>query len=245
MPACNALLSVTAMHSTRWMLRATPAAADIPNAGSDMADIQLDSSAAEPTPADASAVSGPVPTPPDALRWYSSPKTLLRYVLSLDDSPHHIALGTAIGMFLGLTPTVGIQMFLVIITYYICLILFRFNCKAAIVTVYISNPLTMLPLYWFDYRVGRLFFGGDVTKSQLAAVLKYDGFSQWWSAITTLFVDMGWTMLVGSLIVGTIGGVVTYPIMRWLLTRFRSGDGSQAAPPHDQQLVTAEDRAVA
>nr|MDQ3333366.1 DUF2062 domain-containing protein [Planctomycetota bacterium] len=151
------------------------------------------------------------------LHWWSNPRTLLRYVLSLDDTPHHIALGTAVGMFIGLTPTVGIQMILAIAVYYLCLPFFRFNCKAALVTVYVSNPVTMLPLYWFDYRVGQIFFGGDVTKDQLNEILTYDGFAEWWQAIWTLFVELGWTMLAGSLIVGAVGGAITYPVMRYLL----------------------------
>lgn len=156
------------------------------------------------------------------LKWWSNPRELLRYVLSLEDTPHAIALGTAIGMFIGLTPTVGVQMLIVIAVYYLCLPFFRFNAKAAFVTVYISNPLTMLPLYWFDYRVGQIFFGGDVTKEQLGEILTYEGFAEWWSTILTLFVELGWTMLAGSLIVGAVGGLLSYPLMRYLLHLFQS-----------------------
>ncbi len=165
------------------------------------------------------------------LHWWSSPRQLLRYVLSLDDSPHQIALGAAIGMFIGLTPTVGVQMAITLAVYYLCLPFFRFNCKAAIVMVYISNPLTMVPLYWFDYRVGQaLFGGGDVSRSQFAAILNYHGWAEWWPTIRTLFVDLGWTMIAGSLIVGAVGAAVTYPAMRALLTRFRRTQQPQASP---------------
>ena len=47
-------------------------------------------------------------------RWWTSPGRLAQRVLTLDDTPHSIALGTAIGMFVGLTPTVGIQMVVVL-----------------------------------------------------------------------------------------------------------------------------------
>lgn len=157
---------------------------------------------------------------------WSNPRALVRYVLSLDDTPHAVALGTAIGMFIGLTPTVGVQMLIAIGVYYLCLPFFRFNAKAAIVTVYVSNPLTMLPLYWFDYRVGQIFFGGDVTREQLNEILTYESFSEWWSTILTLFVDLGWTMLAGSLIVGTVGALVTYPVMRYLLQLWHKKNSS-------------------
>ena len=75
------------------------------------------------------------------LRWWSDPRSLLRHILMLDDTPHSIALGTAIGMFIGMTPTVGIQMILVIVFAFLVKPLFTFNRIAALITVYISNPL--------------------------------------------------------------------------------------------------------
>ena len=48
-------------------------------------------------------------------RWWTSPRNVLRHILMLQDSAHSIALGTAIGVFLGMTPTVGIQMLLVVV----------------------------------------------------------------------------------------------------------------------------------
>ena len=155
------------------------------------------------------------------LHWWSSPKTLLRYVLSLNDTPHAIALGTAVGMFWGLTPTVGIQMALIFGFYWLCRPLFRFNMKAAMVTVYISNPLTMLPIYWFDYRVGCLFVPGDLTKSELGRVLEFDGFDQWWVTVKGLVLEVGWPMAIGAVLVGAVGAVVTYPAIRWSLARWR------------------------
>lgn len=181
--------------------------------------------------------------PPQKLHWWSNPQTLLRYVLSLDDTAHHVALGTAVGMFIGLTPTVGIQMMLVIAVYYLCLPFFRFNCKAALVTVYISNPLTMVPLYWFDYRVGQLVFGGsDITKDRIREIITYNGFAEWWHAIVTLFVDLGWPMLAGSLIVGSVGAGVTYPTMRYLLRLFRNDSGQSSPKAEATEFVAAAER---
>ena len=156
-----------------------------------------------------------------SLRWWSDPRALLRYVLALDDTPHHIALGTAIGMFIGLTPTVGIQMGIVVAVYFLLSPFLRFNCAAALVTVYISNPLTMLPLYWFDYCVGRMLIGGNVTRDELAGILTYDGFADWWRTMISLFIDLGATMFVGSAIVASCGALITYPLMRYLFHNLR------------------------
>ena len=40
--------------------------------------------------------------------------SMFRAIVMLDDTPHSIALGTAIGLFIAWTPTVGIHMILVV-----------------------------------------------------------------------------------------------------------------------------------
>lgn len=144
---------------------------------------------------------------------WQSPRSLMRAILSLEDSPHSIAKGTAIGMFLGLTPTVGIQMGLVMLVS----LFVRFNRKAALITVYISNPFTMIPMYWANYKVGTLFFGETVSREDFEELLTYRGFDEWLQAIHAVFVEVGMPLLFGSLIVATVGGLVTYPLIRWLL----------------------------
>jgi uncharacterized protein len=139
----------------------------------------------------------------------------------LDDTPHSIALGTAVGVFFGMTPTVGLQMFLVIVFAFLTRPFFHFNRVAALIAVYLSNPLTMVPIYWFDYKVGTLFFEGELTRDDFARVLHYEGFAQWWDAIVALFIEIGAPLIVGSLVVGTVCGLITYPCMRWLVESFR------------------------
>src|SRR3990172_6945415 len=80
-------------------------------------------------------------------RWWTRPRTFIRHILLADDTPHSIALGTAIGTFIGLTPTGGVQMLLVMLVAFLCRPLFRFNQIAALLMVYISNPLTAVPIY--------------------------------------------------------------------------------------------------
>lgn len=90
--------------------------------------------------------------------WFSDPRQWLRAMLMLDDSSHRIALGAAIGMFIAMTPTVGIQMLLVLLLAVATRRWFRFNKVAALLMVYVSNPLTVVPIYWFSYKVGTIYF---------------------------------------------------------------------------------------
>ena len=181
--------------------------------------------AADPGVAAASAAAtdrgtGPAGDPPPP-KWWSNPKSLVTYVLGLNDTAHQIALGVAVGMFWGMTPTVGAQMLIVLGFYYACKPLFHFNVKAALVTVYVSNPVTMLAIYWFDYEVGRLLVGGDLTKAELAAVLEYSSLAEWWETVTGLVKRVGLPMLVGSACVGLAGALAAYPLTRWLVVSWR------------------------
>lgn len=179
----------------------------------------------------------------DWIIWlWRTPRTLLWQILALDDTDHSKALGVAIGMFIGMTPTVGIQMILVMVTAVLTSRLFTFNRVAALLTVYISNPLTMLPIYWMNYKVGTWFVAGHATRDQFAQILKYDGFKQWWQTILGLFVTIGTPLIVGSLIVATTCGLLSYPIMRWLLHFIpRSKDsGDETSKPTDAEVVGCE-----
>lgn len=157
----------------------------------------------------------------ESLKWWSSPRSLIRSILMLDDTEHSIAMGTAVGMLIGMTPTVGIQMIIVMCVAFISRPFFQFNRVAALVTVYISNPLTVVPIYYGLFRIGAVFTGGSIERSRFSEILNYDGFEGWWSAITALFVDIGTPLLVGTLIVAPISGLLTYPVMRYLLARLR------------------------
>jgi hypothetical protein len=73
-----------------------------------------------------------------------TPRTLLRSILMLDDTPHSVALGTAIGMFVGMTPTVGIQMIIVLIVAFLTRPFLKFNKIAAVLTDDRSDLLVQL-----------------------------------------------------------------------------------------------------
>lgn len=156
------------------------------------------------------------------LAWYSSPRRLLRSIIMLDDSAHSIALGTAIGMFIALTPTVGIQMLMVLCFAFLTRPFFRFNQFAALITVYVSNPLTLVPIYWFDYKIGTYYVGGSMTQGDFARILEFEGFSGWWETFKQLMLDVGSPLIIGSFIVGTFFSLLTYPIMLRLVTHFQN-----------------------
>ena len=162
-------------------------------------------------------------------RWLH-PKAIWHDLLALDDRPHAIAAGAAVGMWLGLTPTVGAQMVLVVALAWATCRLVYFNRTAALLAVYVTNPLTIVPVYWFNYRVGTAILGGESAgRDEMAAALDYEGLSGWWDTVTDLAQRYGVPLLVGSLIVATVATALTYPLVLWTVRRLRAEEGQATA----------------
>lgn len=177
----------------------------------------------------------PLPNPTEPW-WRTSPRDILRQVLRLDDTPHRIALGAAIGMFVGWTPTVGIQMIIVLVIAVLTRPFFRFNQFAGLVGVYVSNPITMLPMYWLMYWVGTFFVPGNATYEEFAAIADCASMSELWNTLKALFVDVGFPLIVGSFVLASFFSVLTYPAMRYLLAR--------REPPADDESATTDEPVV-
>lgn len=174
------------------------------------------------------------------LKLTASPRTLLRSILALDDSPHAIALGVAIGIFVGLTPSVGIQTILVLAIIFICRPFFYFNGTAAMASTYVSNPLTMAPMYYFWYRLGAWFLPNTDADVNFDGLLKFEGLAGWWESTSTLAVQVGFPMLIGALLTAPIGAAIAYPLTHHLVRWFRNSSGSP--PPESNEAVSKSDR---
>jgi len=155
------------------------------------------------------------------LRIWSSPRTVLRSVLALDDTSHAIALGAAIGTLVGMTPTVGLQTIVVMAIALSTCRLFYFNRAAALLLIYISNPLTVVPIYYGLYWVGTLFLPGTATVDQFRDILEFQGFAGWWNAVRELTFSVGRPLCLGTIIVAPTCGLAMYPATLALLKWFR------------------------
>lgn len=147
--------------------------------------------------------------------WFLRLRPVLRWVLKLRSSPRAIAGGLAVGMFVAFTPTVGIQIILAVIAATIC----NVNRPAAIAPVWITNPVTVAPVYTFNYWLGTFFYQGPPL-SEVSRVFNDVG-----RALASLDVwdlkepvvamlRMGKEILIpltiGSVVVGIVLGLLTY-----------------------------------
>jgi len=131
-------------------------------------------------------------------------------VLHVDDTPHRIALGLAIGIFVTWTPTIGLQMALTVAL----ALLLRANKAVGVPFVWISNPFTLLPIYWPSYWLGCRLLGGDHDSRLffdfLAAAATHGSILErlgaFWKGVSLIF----WPLWLGSVIVALVLGVLVY-----------------------------------
>lgn len=147
---------------------------------------------------------------------------------------HQIALGVAIGFFVGWLPIIGIQMIVAVAA---CQI-FRANKLVPIFPIWLTNPATMVPIYSFNYWIGWLIAGGPPL-SDLAAILRRmitppeaagetGRFAAWWDGVRHAFselLSMGWDMQLplwlGCVIVGLALAIPAYCVSYKFVESFR------------------------
>jgi uncharacterized protein (DUF2062 family) len=133
---------------------------------------------------------------------------LVRFV-RLRGLPEEIAKGVALGIFIGMTPTFGVQMAIALFLAY----LLRENRLAAVLGVWITNPVTAPVIYAVEYEMGRLLLGLD--RARLPSELTWQAYS-----------ELGWNILyplwVGGVITGVILGALSYFVTLRLVPQIKS-----------------------
>lgn len=100
-------------------------------------------------------------------------------------------------------------------------LLFRVNLPLCVVLVWVSNPLTIIPLLWVAYMVGSLLLGQPIPDTaeirQLVIEIKnaLEGMFSETAADTTLALAQHLEpLLLGTLVTGLLFGSIGYVLMR-------------------------------
>lgn len=136
---------------------------------------------------------------------------LVRPVITVHDRPQPIALGIFIGIFIGTTPTIGLQIPLAVILAAI----FRANKIAAAAMTWPANWLTAVPLYWFEHFVGAKILGkASLSFGDIRNQFVETPFGELWKVI---YSDLFWPLMLGGAIVALVFAIPWYPASLWLL----------------------------
>ena len=149
--------------------------------------------------------------------WLRLRRMLAHRVLHTDDSPHTIGLGAGLATLVAFLPLVGFQTVIAIGL----AALFRANKAICVPIVWITNPVTIPPIYGACFALGRFVTGSKSAPTEDAVVstlqqqhstglLEPSLWQEWLNRLTSLSIDM----CVGCAIVGAVGGVAAYFIVR-------------------------------
>jgi uncharacterized protein (DUF2062 family) len=114
--------------------------------------------------------------------------------------------GVAIGVFCAFIP-LPIQM----VASASLAILFRMNLPLAVISSFISNPITIPPIFFFCYRIGIYILG--IHEKNVDFSISWDWFSH-------TLVHIWEPLLLGCFIVGLISSALSYVLIRliWRIT---------------------------
>ncbi len=82
-------------------------------------------------------------------------------------------------------------------------IIFKKNLPLSIILVFITNPLTMAPIFYVNYLVGNLIVGSTAD----AHLINTENINQWFM---TNLDSIGLPLLIGSLVCGLTLGIISY-----------------------------------
>jgi hypothetical protein len=155
-------------------------------------------------------------------RWHRA----LHWVIDLRRSPESIAAGFSVGLFVAFTPTLGFQMLLAAFL----ATLVGASRASAVVPVWITNPVTVPPIYGFTYMVGGWFYPGPPVKQipeTLRGVARRLAQYEFWDMIDqirTLVMlgrDVFVPLWIGGIAVGLAAGLTSYYPMLIVTNRMR------------------------
>ena len=182
----------------------------------------------------------------EQLRWWQRPVTAFRrwYYdlrgLILQQPPEFAARGAAIGMFAAFTPTIGIQIPIIIGFWMAIRRYWNFSLAISIACTFITNFATAFPIYYVFLVTGRIMQGAwddlngyDAFADRLSRMLPEDA-GTWeliWVSFNNIMSTYGIAMVLGSLPWAiSIGALTYFVVLRYGRMRRQRVRASRDAP---------------
>ena len=144
-------------------------------------------------------------------------------LVRLQGRPEELARGLACGVFAGLFPFFGSQTVLAILL----AILLRGNKILALVGPWISNPFTSVPIYAFNFYIGKSLLN-DHTSTEFSL--------RSWQDVKELGLEIVWPLFVGSATVGLVCAIISYFLGLRLIRRVRASHQGRRRRKRLEQL---------
>ena len=138
-------------------------------------------------------------------------QTFYERFISLKGEPAQIAAGVAIGVFVGVTPTIPFHTGIIVLIG----LLFRQNITAGYLgTLIISNPLTAPLLYVAQYELGRFLLGMERSRFAITDYTLHNIAALGWEILLPL--------LTGGILMAPFFAIPVYFVARRLIKAIRT-----------------------
>lgn len=158
-------------------------------------------------------------------------RRIYKRFIQIRGEPREVALGFALGIFVGMTPTMGVQTPIAIFI----AALFKWSKLSAAVGVWISNPLTAPIIYGVSYITGAKFLNLDPVFNM--------PLSPTWSTLKALLLKAPLAfeaMAVGGVIIGLPLAVVSYYLSYAAVEKYQKDVKDKLAGPKAKLADTKE-----
>lgn len=146
-------------------------------------------------------------------------------------APEITARGSLVGMAWAMTPLVGIQMYLVFMTWLFTRKVFKwdFSLPVGLAWTWVTNVFTVPPFYYAFYVTGKIMTGTFAERTTYAkfydlikTILNENGIVEALKATAAVLIkDWGFSMMIGSLPWIVFGGWGAYAWTLWYIRRRR------------------------
>ena len=135
-------------------------------------------------------------------------RKFISWLWNQEGSPFQRALGFGVGIFSGCFPFFGLQTLMGVFLAK----MFKGNSILAALGTWISNPITYVPLYFFNYRIGSLLLNTKSDIVDVGHITTNELWSQSWHLSSRL--------LIGSTCVGFVIGLIGALCLYFPLKKF-------------------------
>jgi uncharacterized protein (DUF2062 family) len=136
-------------------------------------------------------------------------KSLWNNVKKLQGEPSYIAMGMAIGVFIGITPTIPFHTIIAVALAFIL----KGSKPAAAIGVWIANPITIPFFYIGSFKAGTFLLNRPIPFD-----VKFESIKE----LLSLGFDATIAMVIGGAILGIVPGILSYIVTYKFFSAVRS-----------------------
>ena len=131
--------------------------------------------------------------------------------MRLKGDPQSLAIGTAVGVFIGITPTMPLHTVLIIL---ITLVTRTSTIAAMLASFLVCNPLTYVPQYYLSTVIGNALTPYELTWSRIKEVLEillqHPGLQKSFDVLVGLGYEAAIVLVVGGVVLALPCAVASY-----------------------------------